>query len=119
MDPKEAMAIKMIKERKKKKMAQGGLLQDDSEEESEIESSTGDGPFRGVLQLQEDSHSENVRPYEYDPMIAALKGADHSKNGGPDSDIDEEETVALPESHFAAQAERLIQARKKRKAIQP
>jgi hypothetical protein len=117
-DPKQAVAAAYANQRKYKKMAEGGLIEDDSEEHEKIESEIGDGPFRGMFELQEQSHEENDQPEHHNPLIKALHGADQPKNGGPESEIGED-IVSLPESYFASMAEKIIQARKKKKAIQP
>lgn len=111
-EPKQAAAIAYAHQRKYKKMSEGGEV-----ESAEIESQTGDGPARGVFELQEESHEENNRPEHYNPLVAAIRGEDHSDNGDVDSDVGED-IVSLPESYFAERAAEAIR-KKKEKAIKP
>lgn len=121
-DPKEAVGAAYANQRKYKKMAAGGMVQDDElSEYDKIEDETSD-PHTGLFEEQDDSHLSNdlsEDPEHHEMLANKLMMAETEGNGTPDSDIDPEETVSMPESHFAEQAKMAIEARKKKKAIIP
>lgn len=109
-DPKQAVAAGYAHQRKMKKMAEGGRV-----EEEKIEDETSD-PHRGLFELQESSepNGEDLSEEpEYDKMVAhALKSEQSLSTGG---DVEEEEPT--PDDKYAEEARNALQKRKKLKII--
>lgn len=103
--PEVAKAAAYANQRKYRKMAEGGQIEAEMSE-----------PHMGIYELQEDSNPEGI-PSEIpvnDEMVAqalAKKEDGYAMGGEVSSDIS-------PESHFAEEAKKAIEKRKK-KAIQP
>jgi hypothetical protein len=116
-DPKQAVAAGYANQRKYKKMAEGGMVaHNDPSEQDKIIGETSD-PHDGLYDMMDDSHREQQLdevPEKSGSLAEALHGRDNPSNGHVDSDIDEEETVNMPESHFAEMAKMAILKKKKK-----
>jgi hypothetical protein len=139
-EPKQAVAAAYAQQRKYRKMALGGYVADEDEEKARVEDNMAEenersafeglsqeqkdlsDPHTGLFEMMNDSHVDNSLsedPAHHQSLAKALGGKDDSSNGNVDSDIDPEETTALPESYFAEEAKRQLEAKKKKKAIIP
>lgn len=113
-DPKQAVAVALANQRKHKKMADGGMV-----EQEEIEGQTSD-PHRGMFDLQEDSHIDeglSEVPEHHELLAHALGERENYAMGGMVGSKEKpSEVVALPESDFAEEAKKALAKRKTKTA---
>lgn len=121
-DPKHAVAAAYANQRKYRKMALGGMVHKDEMSPEAMEDDMNEESERGIFEMQEASHSldgPDDMPEDHQKLASALSRSEDmaSGNGAVSSDIDPEETVALPESYFAEEARKALEAKKKKQAL--
>lgn len=120
-EPEVATAAAYANQKKYKKMAEGGMVSaNDPEKQDDIIGETSDD-HEGLYEMMDDSHREQQLssvPEKNGSLAEALHGKDNPSNGHVDSDLDGEDTVDMPETHFAEMAKMAI-FKKKKKPIEP
>jgi|ERR1700722_2437508 len=124
-EPKQAVAAAYANQRKYRKMAMGGMIPKDDMTEESIAADINDEHERGLFELQQASHLDEQLdvPTEHSEVLAkALAerenlGMATQEEGHAGSDATYENIVALPASHFAEEAKKAIEKRKKAKMI--